>query len=154
GFDAATIASPTPSPAPRAPTACVTQITLSNAGGVTFDATTSSATVLDGFEIFNLDTNDAVTAGVTVTGSIGAVISNNFINGGGGTSESDGVRISDSGGAAATPLLFHNAIIGGTAPTAIGIRSTNSQPTVSGHCDGFNGVGRCNNNQCNPTGGG
>src|SRR5262249_21923988 len=135
-----------------APTTCVTQISVNAHNAITFDNTVTSPTTLDGFEILNTDSTDNITSGVAVLGSTGAGISNNYILGGARTSESHRVRLPGSGGGA-PPLLPHNAIIGGPAPTAIGISSTNSAPTVRAHCDpAMLTSGRCQLYGCGQTG--
>jgi hypothetical protein len=148
GYDL--LSSPSPTPQPRAPTACVARISVNAHNAVSFDGTVTTPTTLDGLEIVNTDSADNITTGVAVLGSTGAIVSNSYVYGGGGTSESHGVRVATGG----TPLLTHNAIVGGTAPTAIGVSALNSAPIIRGNCDTINGnSGRCTTLNCNPAGG-
>jgi hypothetical protein len=149
GFDLAASPSPSPSARPRSPNACVTRVSVNSHNAVTFDNTITSATTLDGVEIVNTDTTDNITTGVAVLGSTGAIISNSYIYGGGGTAESHGVRVTTG----ARPLLVHNAIVGGTSPLAVGVSSNAAVPTIRNHCDVLNAGGRCSSYSCNPAAG-
>ena len=127
---------------------CATRIAAQTPAGVSFPATVTAPTVIDGFLIDNART-DAVTAAITVTGSTGAVISNNLITGGAATATSYGIRVIDNAGTAATPLINANGIVGGGAPDAIGVGSTNSAPVIRQQCDGaLTAAGRCASAAC------
>ncbi len=129
---------------PRVAT-CVTRIIDQDARGVYFDAAVSASTVIDGFTINGH--NEIVNAAVTVQGSRGAVITNNVVNGGSGTT-SYGIDIMDSGGAA-TPRISSDTIVGGTGTAmAVGVHSLRSAPVVTNNCATFDAMGRCTSGAC------
>ena len=125
---------------PRTP-GCVTRIRAQDALGVLFDATVVAPTILDGFTV-NAGAF-ATSAAITVRGSTGAVISDNIVTGGAGTT-SVAVNVVDDAGTAATPSLVLNTISGGSGSTlSIGVRSLNSAPRIEGNCDALDAGGRC-----------
>src|SRR5436190_14425923 len=120
---------------------CVTRIRAQDALGVQFGVGVTSPTILDGFAITG--GNAATNAAVTITGSTGAVLSNDQITGGAGTN-SYGVNVVDDAGTAATPTLSGNAITGGTGTAlAIGVHSVHSAPTIQKNCPTFDASDRC-----------
>ena len=122
---------------------CVTEIAAQDALGVSFDATIVDPTILDGFAI-SAQAAAATNAAITVKGSTGAMISNNTISGGNGTT-SFGINVIDDGGKAATPTIDANVITGGNgAALAAGVRSLNSAPVVRMNCASTDASGRCN----------
>ena len=125
---------------PRA-AGCVTAILAQDPRGVFFDVAVTAPTIMDGFTI--VGRNDPTNAAVTVKGSTGAVISNDVVFGGAGTT-SYGVNVTDSSGAPATPTISNNAITGGNGTAlAVGVRSLNSAPVLQGNCSSFDAAGRC-----------
>ncbi len=127
------------SPWPRPPT--VSRIASTMDRGVYFGPTVTMPTILDGFTL--TATNGAANAAVTVEGSTGAVISNNIITGGGGTT-SIAVEVLGMGGMAATPQILRNTIVGGTGSTvAIGVHSLRSAPVIQANCNTTDAMGRC-----------
>jgi len=130
---------------PRA-AGCTTAIAATDHNGVVFPSSVVSTTILDGFVVSaHLDPTNAA---ITVTGSTGAVISNNAVSGNVGTN-SVGILVQDSTGTKATPLIRANAIVGGNgSASSIGIRSVNSAPVIRGNCSSFDSAGRCNVYAC------
>jgi hypothetical protein len=122
---------------PRVAT-CVTKIANTTAGGVQFDATITSTTILDGFTVQG--TSDPVNAGITVTGSTGAQVSNDIVSGGAGATS---IGIDVTGGA--TPRIELSSVTGGTGTAlAAGVRSNASAPVIQDNCGGaLDAAGRC-----------
>jgi len=120
---------------------CKTRIVAQDERGVVFDETVRSPTVLDGFTVMGGD--QPLNAAVTIAGSTGAVLANDTIQGGGG-STSYGVNVVASGGHAATPRIIHSTILGGHGlQVAAGIHSFASAPVISENCSAFDAAGRC-----------
>jgi hypothetical protein len=124
---------------------CVTQINDIDSVGVHFDQSIHDPTILDGFAIFGFQ--DQSTAAVTIEGSTGVQVSNCAIVGG-GTLTSIGVEIHDSNMQPATPLITHDNIIGGSAPSSFGIHVVNSAPVIQSNCDSFDDGARCSTSGC------
>lgn len=124
---------------------CVTRLTATTPEGVLFDATVSSPTALDGFEL--IGGNFPTAAAVTVRGSTGAVINNDLIVGGAGNAvtTSIGVDVTDGAGMPATPTIANSSVTGAAvAGTAIGVRSTKSAPLITRNCGtALDAQGRC-----------
>jgi len=121
---------------------CVSRIRAQDALGVSFDATIVDPTILDGFTI-SAQPAAATNAAITVKGSTGAVIDNNVISGGGGTT-SYGINVIDDAGKTATPTITANVITGGNGTAlAVGVRSLNSAPVVRANCGTLDAAGRC-----------
>ena len=126
---------------------CVTRIQSVDASGVSFDATVTSPTTLDGFIVAAKP--DPTNAAITITGSTGAVVDGCIVDGGQGGTTSVGVLIVDSAGTAATPRIQNSTITGGLgSSSAIGIRSVKSAPIISRNCDTLDAQGRCSNYGC------
>jgi hypothetical protein len=128
-------------PWPRVAT-CVTSIRAQDALGVSFDAAVVDPTILDGFTI-SAQAAAPANAAITVKGSTGAVINDNVITGGNGTT-SYGINVIDDVGKAATPTITGNTIAGGNGTAlAVGVRSLNSAPVVRANCGTVDVLGRC-----------
>jgi hypothetical protein len=124
---------------------CDTRLTAQTPEGVLFDQSVTSATSIDGFELIGSPTA-ASSAAVTVRGSTGAVINDDIISGGSGTgvTTSVGVDVVDGAGIAATPTISRSSVTGAAVSgTAIGVRSTNSAPSLINNCNQFDASGRC-----------
>src|SRR5262249_46924628 len=87
----------------------VTRLGGAGGRGVVFDASVASPTVLDGFTV--VGGSQTENAAVTIEGSTGAVLSNDVVQGGGGT-KSFGVQVVPGPGPA-TPRIQRSTIIGG-----------------------------------------
>jgi hypothetical protein len=125
---------------------CVTAITGADPNGVVFPVTVTTTTILDGFTI--QAQNVATNAAITVTGSTGAVISNDFVDGAAGTS-SVGILVQASGATKATPTIRNCGISGGTgSSSSIGVRSVSSAPVITRNCSSFDAAGRCTSYGC------
>ena len=121
---------------------CMTRIRAQDPLGVFFDAAVVNPTILDGFTIA-AQAAAATNAAITVKGSTGAVIGNNVVSGGSGTT-SYGINVIDDAGKAATPTIIGNTIAGGNGTAlAIGVRSLNSAPVVRASCGTLDASGRC-----------
>ena len=120
---------------------CITRIVDQDPLGVFFGAIVTANTILDSFTIAG--TSDPSNAAITVQGSTGAVISNDIVSGGTGTT-SYGVNVIDNTGTPATPTISNNAITGGSGTAlAAGVRSLNSAPVIQGNCSSVDAAGRC-----------
>ncbi|HEX4405780.1 MAG TPA: MopE-related protein [Polyangia bacterium] len=117
------------------PTLTVT-IAPRGAAGVTFPATVTTPTTLDGVHVKRSSGNGGggaatTTAGITVTGAKQVTISNVMIDEDQASTISYGVNL--TGGAEA--LITRSAIFGGGASaSAIGVHSAGSKPTIRENC--------------------
>src|SRR5205823_11360336 len=95
----------------------------------------------------------SATAAITVSGSTGAIVNNDIINGGGvgGTATglaTYGVNV-DGTSKTATPQITNNSIVGGTGGISAGVRSFRSAPVIQDHCalanggNAYDAAGRC-----------
>jgi hypothetical protein len=114
-----------------------TTLVPSTARGVVFPASVTSATGLDGFSIQRFTA--ATTAGVTVDGATGAVLSNLTILDGPAVTDSYGVNVV----AGATATVVRSRIDGGRgANTAIGVRASGGRVLLDENCPNVPGA-RC-----------
>ncbi len=133
---------------PRLP-ACVTRIVDPNAVGVVFPATVTSPTILDGFTVQGH--SDPANAAITVNGSTGAIVNNDIVIGGAGTT-SVGIDVVSTSATVATPLITRDAVSGGTGSAlSIGIRSVGSAPVIQNNCATVDAAGRCTSGGCGNT---
>jgi hypothetical protein len=108
-------------------------ITPRAATGVSFPATVTAPTTLDGVRItrFNAGGGNATVAGITVAGAKQVVISNVVIDDAQNAMVSYGVNL--TGGAEA--LITRSAIFGGSGNvTSIGVHAVSSKPTIRENC--------------------
>ncbi len=119
---------------------CVTQFLSRSDAGVLFDEAVSSPTVLDGFAINAFPSSEPRQVAVTVRGSRGAVLSNDYVSGHGVPGTSIGIEI--TGGA--TPTVRDCRVQAGLArDTSIGISSRSSAPVIIHNCGAFGDAGEC-----------
>jgi hypothetical protein len=111
--------------------------------GVTFPVAVQSTTVLDGFRIERFQ--GVTTAGVTVDGGKGAILSNITIQNAVNVSNSYGVHVINGGDLTITKSRIDAGT--GTAES-IGVRSVGSRVTIQDNCLSPNAQGRCDD-PCN-----
>jgi hypothetical protein len=106
--------------------------------GVRFPSGVINPTVLDGFKIDRAATSS--TAGVTVDGSTGAIISNVRITNAPVAAQSRGVHVKSGGHA----LIFRSAIDGGGGSTvSIGVHAQGARVTLRENCAVLDAFGTC-----------
>jgi len=111
-----------------------TRLVLTTPLGVEFPPSIASTTVLDGFTLERFAAQ--TTAGVTVRGAEGVILSNLSIVGGPLVDESYGVNVIDGGDA----TVVKSNIDGGRASvTAVGVRSVGSRVAVEDNCTRYEG---------------
>lgn len=123
-------------------TACRTTFVAFPDAGVLFGSNVVAPTVLDGFGIIGYVFDDRPSP-VAISGSKGAVLSNNFITASWAPDAS--VALDIFGGA--TPVIRNCHIRSGTGfASSIAIRSRDSSPLIVENCGAFDDAGRCSDN--------
>ncbi|MEO7329937.1 MAG: hypothetical protein ABI193_15275 [Minicystis sp.] len=122
----------------RCPASTTTVIQPKTGAGVTFPASVSKTTVLDGFRIERF--NASTTSGVTVSGGKGVILSNLTIQNTPQVMSSYGISILQGGDAT---LSKSRVDAGNGSVESIGVRVVGARVTIDNNCLSLNAQGRC-----------
>ena len=117
-----------------------TRISPLSGAGVLFDATVQSTTVLDGFQIIRADS--VTSAGVTVDGAVGALLSDLYIDVTYGALVEYAYSVDVMNGGDAT-IRFSQLYGGEGSRESVGVHSVGSTVHIEDNCDTYDAGGHC-----------